>query len=102
MERLNRMLTLLGICTVLLCFGLIFWRAFRSRLAPVRSVRARVADKHRSEVFSKSARRYRCVVVFEAEGKRLAFQVSELSYGGYTVGRRGTLKYRGDRLLDFQ
>ncbi len=101
MERFERAWMLLGIAAVVFCFGLIFWRTFRNRLAPVRRVRARVADKHRTEVFSKSSRRYRHVVVFEAEGKRLAFQVSELSYGGYATGRSGTLKYRGDRLIDF-
>ena len=30
-----------------------------------------------------------------------SFYVSELSYGGYRVGESGTLKYRGDRIIDF-
>ena len=79
-------------------------RHFRSRRGKVRSVKAKVTDKFRSETFDKyhgSGKVCQYRVVFEAEGKRLSFAVSEFSYGGYCVGETGTLKYRGDRLIDF-
>ena len=96
---------------VSLLFGLWFFvaikvgiRYFRSRHGKVKTVKARVADKFQTETFDKyrgngKAVQYR--VVFEAGGKKLSFAVSEFSYGGYRVGESGTLKYRGDRLIDF-
>ena len=96
---------------IALLFGLWFFvaikvgiRYFRSRNGKVRTVKARVADKFQTEVFDKyrgSGKSVRYRVVFEAEGKKLSFAVSEFSFGGYRVGERGTLKYQGDRLIDF-
>ena len=37
-----------------------------------------------------------------ADGKRLPFYVSEFSYSGYRLKEKGTLTYRGDRLLKFE
>ena len=79
-------------------------KTVRSRYAPVKTVRAVVADKHKIETFSKYAGNGKgemCVVVFSAEGKKLSFYVSEYSYHGYRVGESGTLKYKGDMLIEF-
>ena len=96
---------------VSLLFGLWFFvaikmgiRYFRGRHAKVKTVKAKVIDKFRAETFDKyhgsgKACQYR--VVFEAEGKKRSFAVSEFSYGGYRVGETGTLKYQADRLIDF-
>ena len=74
------------------------------RFAPIKSVHAQVVDKFVTETFSKYSgtgvsKRY--TVVFLAKGKKKGFHVSEFSYGGYRKGESGTLKYRGDRLIDF-
>ena len=80
-------------------------RLFTKRVAPVRTVAAVVADKHKTEVFSKYAgngKQVKYVVVFSAGGKKLSFYVSEFSYGGYRVGEKGTLTYKGSKLIAFQ
>ena len=80
-------------------------RLLGMRLAPVKTVRATVVDKNRTEVFSKysgNGKHCKYAVVFSAEGKKLSFYVSEFSYGGYHKGETGMLTYKGDRLIDFQ
>ncbi len=77
----------------------------RGRFGKVKTVKARVVDKHTVETFSKysgNGKHIRYVVVFEINGKKKGFYVSQFSYGGYRLHEKGTLKYRGDRLLDFQ
>ena len=96
---------------VTVLFGLWFFvaikvaiRYFRSRNGKQRTVKAKVTDKVRTETFDKyhgSGKAYQYRVVFEAEGKKISFAVSEFSWAGYHVGETGTLKYCGDRLVDF-
>lgn len=75
----------------------------RDRFAPVKTVKAKVVEKHTLEGISRygSTKTYRYIVSFEAEDKRLSFYVSAFSYEGYRVGERGTLKHQGSRLIDF-
>ena len=92
------MILLLGLCL----FAGIKWLILR--YGPVKSVKAKVLDKHKTEVVSKyagSGKAIRYVVTFEIAGKRKGFYVSEFSYGGYRKGESGTLTYKGDRLIDF-
>ena len=92
------MLLLLGLCL----FAGVKWLI--RRYGPVKSVKAKVVDKHKSEVVSKYAgngKAIRYVVVFEIAGKRKGFYVSEFSYGGYRKGETGILKYQGNRIIDF-
>ena len=80
-------------------------RLLAKRLAPVRTIAAVVADKHKTEVFSKytgNGKHIKYAVVFSAGGKKLSFYVSEFSYGGYRVGEKGTLTYKGNRIIDFK
>ena len=80
-------------------------RLLTKRLAPVKTVSATVADKHKTESFSKYAgngKQVKYVIVFSAGGKKLSFYVSEFSYGGYRVGEKGTLTYKGNRIIDFK
>ena len=75
------------------------------RSGPVKTVKARVVDKHTAEYFSKysgTGKTVRYVVTFEIGGKRKGFYVSEFSYGGYRKGETGTLKYKGDKIIDFE
>ena len=75
------------------------------RLGPVKTVKAKVVEKHKTETFSKysgNGKSVRYVVTFEIAGKRKGFYVSEFSYGGYRKGETGTLQYRGDKIVRFE
>lgn len=88
----------LAVCTVI---GI---KLFRSKLGPVKTVKAVVVSKNKTEIFSKYAgngKTDRYVVVFETGGKRISFYVSAFSYGGYRIGETGTLQYRGNKLIRF-
>ena len=79
-------------------------RYAKSRWGKVKTVKAKVVSKHILETFSKykgNGKSYRYVVTFEIDGKKKGFYVSEFSYGGYRVNEKGTLKYRGDKIIDF-
>ncbi len=80
-------------------------RLLMKRLASVKTVSAVVIDKHKTETFSKYAgngKQVKYAVVFSAGDKKLSFYVSEFSYGGYRVGEKGMLTYKGNRIIDFQ
>ena len=84
---------------------LVLIRIISHKLAPIHTVKAQVTHKHVQEVFSKysgNGKSYKYVVVFTAEGKTLSFYVSEFSYNGYKVNERGTLTFKGNRLINFQ
>ena len=84
---------------------LVLIRIISNKLAPIHTVKAQVTHKHVQEVFSKysgNGKSYKYVVVFTAEGKTLSFYVSEFSYNGYKVNERGTLTFKGNRLINFQ
>ena len=40
-------------------------------------------------------------IIFDCDGRRVHFNVAEISYDNYIIGQRGTLKYRGRTLKDF-
>ena len=76
-----------------------------SRFGPVKRVSAVVVHKQKVELTapkSPSGKVVRYAVTFQFGDKRKSFYVSELSYQGYRKGEKGTLTYRGDRLIDFQ
>lgn len=81
-----------------------FRKVFKSRFGKPKTARAEVVGKQTVEFFSKYApgnKRVRYVVNFLADGKKKSFYVHEFSYNGYHKGERGTITYRGDRLIDF-
>ena len=83
----------------------ILLKLIKNRRAAVVTVNAVVIDKHKTEVFSKysgNGRQVKYTVIFLAEGKKLSFHVSEFSYAGYQVNEKGTLKYKGNRLIEFR
>lgn len=41
------------------------------------------------------------VITFQCKNKKRHFDVSELSYNNYRINQKGTLKYKGSRLIDF-
>ena len=88
---------LAGLMAVVIC------KQVKNRLAPERSVKAEVVDKYTSRTVDKhtGASRQQFHVVFSVDGKKKGFLVSEFSYGGYHLREKGTLKYKGDRIIDF-
>lgn len=79
-------------------------KGIRNRYGRIKTVKTTVIDKHKTQMFSKyagSGKREKFVIVFLAEGKKRAFYVSEFSYGGYRLQETGTLRYQGNKLIDF-
>ena len=80
-------------------------RTIKNRYASVKTVKAVVIDKHIVENFSKhsgAGKHEKFVVVFSVEGKKKSFYISQFSYNGYRVNEKGTLKYKGDKLIEFK
>lgn len=42
------------------------------------------------------------VITFQCGNKKRHFNVSELSYGNYTINQKGILIYKGSRLIEFK
>ena len=99
-----------SVTAAILCFALwisIVVRIVRSRFGTVKSVYATVTDKCKTEngTYSKWQSLFpqkHFTVVFDVSGKRMSFYVSEYSYDGYHKGQRGTLIYKGNRIIDFK
>ncbi len=82
-------------------------RIFRDRLCKTTEAAAIVVNKQcfEKQTFSKSwapTSNKKYVVTFLVGDKKLHFDVSEFSYKGYRINERGTLKYKGSRLIDFK
>ena len=94
---------LLGI--LLLCWFLIIVKLIRNKFSPVKTVKAEVVDKYKSNVVSKYPENWKlksCVIVFKIKDKKLSFNVSEFSYGNYKINEKGTLKYKGSKIISFK
>ena len=80
-------------------------RVVKNRYAPVKTAKAVVIDKNKVETFSKysgTGKSEKYVIVFSVGGKKKSFYVSQFSYNGYRVNEKGTLKYKGDKLIEFK
>ncbi len=80
-------------------------RLVKNRYAPIKSEKAIVVDKNKVETFSKysgSGKREKYVIVFSVDGKKKSFYVSQFSYNGYRINEKGTLQYKGDKLIAFK
>ena len=80
-------------------------KAVKNRYAPIRTVKAVVIDKNKVETFSKysgTGKREKYVIVFSVGNKKKSFYVSQFSYNGYRINEKGTLKYKGDKLIEFK
>lgn len=87
------------------CWVLIIVKLASSRLAPVKTIKAQVIEKHIDEPVSKypsSLKGKRHIIVFQVKNERLSFAVSEFSYNYYKIREKGTLKYKGSRLISFR
>ena len=52
--------------------------------------------------YSGNGKSEKYVIVFSVGGKKKSFYVSQFSYNGYRINEKGTLKYKGDKLIDFK
>ena len=101
---LSNVINIMAIALLVLCWILIAKRFLVNQFAPVKSVKAEVFDKYQSNTVSRIPRIYKreqYIVVFAAKEKKLSFCVSEFSYGDYKVKDKGTLKYRGNKIISF-
>ena len=83
----------------------IFIRTIKNRIAPIKTVKAVIIDKNKIETFSKysgNSKAEKYVIVFSIDGKKKSFYVSQFSYNGYRINEKGTLKYTGDKLIEFK
>ena len=74
------------------------------RYASVKEVKAKIVDKYKPDIVSKYPGTFKSecyVVVFETKNKKLSFNVSEFSYGNYKINEKGTLKYKGSKIISF-
>ena len=102
---INIVITSIFIGIGALAMGSIIARTIKNRYAPIKKVKAVIIDKNKIESFSKysgngEAEKY--VIVFSVNGKKKSFYVSQFSYNGYKVNEKGTLKYKGNKLISFK
>lgn len=89
----------------LLCCFLIVLKLIQNKFSPVKTVKAEVIDKYKSNVVSKYPESWKpksYVVVFKTKDKKLSFNISEFSYGNYKINEKGTLKYKGTKIISFK
>ena len=102
---INIVITSIFICIGALAMGSIIARTIKNRYAPIKVVEAVIIDKNKIESFSKysgSGQTEKYVIVFSVNGKKKSFYVSQFSYNGYKVNEKGTLKYKGNKLISFK
>ena len=89
----------------LLCWILVIAKIIINKFSPVKTVKAEVVDKYKPDIVSNyhgTFKPKRYIVVFATKDKRLSFDVSEFSYNNYKINDKGTLKYKGNRIISFQ
>ena len=102
---INIVITSIFIGIGALAMGSIIVRTIKNRYAPIKKVKAVIIDKNKIESFSKysgSGQTEKYVIVFSVNGKKKSFYVSQFSYNGYKVNEKGTLKYKGNKLISFK
>lgn len=100
----SNIMNVLFIGLTLLCWFLVIKKFVGDKFAPVKSVKAEVFDKFKTNTVSRiqgSFKREHYVVVFSTSGEKLSFYVSEFSYSNYNINDKGTLKYKGNQIISF-
>ena len=88
-----------------LAMSSILIKMIKNHHSPIKTVEAVVVDKNKIELFSKysgSGKAEKYVIVFSIDGKKKSFYVSQFSYNGYRINEKGTLKYKGNKLIAFR
>ncbi len=89
----------------LLCWILIIRKIIINKCATIKTVKAKVVDKYKPDIVSNYPGAFkpeRYIVIFETKDKKLSFDVSEFSYDNYKINEKGTLKYKGTKIISFQ
>ena len=99
-------LNCIAVIFFVICWALIVLRFIKSRYANVRTVKAVITDKYKYDPVSHVPGTFNNMatytVVFSVGTKKLAFGVSEYSFANFRVGEKGTLTYKGGRLIGFK
>jgi len=98
----NCLFAIIGI--IILCG--IFYKVITIFYSKEKTVKATLIDKqfYEKRIASKSQAPHskkEYVLTFLCDNKKKHFNVSELSYRNYKVNQRGTLKYKGHKIIDF-
>ncbi len=102
---MDNVINIFAIVLFLLCWFLTIKKLICNKVAPVNTVKAEVVDKYKSNIVSKypgTFKRERYIVVFKTKHKKLSFDVSEFTYSSYKIKEKGTLKYKGIKIISFQ
>ena len=96
-----------AICGIILILCAIAYikKVISQGCASIKTVKAEVVDKYIPETISRYPKNFQQangVVVFKTKDKKLSFYVSSFSYSSYRRGKKGTLKYKGDKLISFK
>ncbi len=102
---MSNIINALSIVTFILCWFLIIKKFWRNPFAPVKTVKAQVFDKYKTNTVSRiqgTFKREHYIVVFSTSEKKLSFNVAEFSYRNYKIKEKGTLKYKGNQIISFK
>lgn len=102
---MSDIINIIAIVLSVICWILIIRKIVYSKFLPVKSVKAKVIDKYKPYIVSNYPGVFKnkhCIIVFETENKRLSFNVSEISYNSYRINDKGTLKYKGNKIINFE
>ena len=99
----NFIFVLIGVITVV---GIII-RVIINIFSKEKSIMAKVVDKqsYDKQIYRKNQApfmRKEYVITFLCGNKKKYFNVSELSYRNYRINQKGTLKYKGNQIVDFK
>ena len=99
-------LSYLAVIFFVICWLLILLKFTKGRNTEPRKVKAVITDKYKytpvSHIPGTFNNKPEYTVVFSVGTKKLSFYVSEYSFSNYRVGKKGTLTYKGDRLIEFK
>lgn len=102
---MNDVINIFLIILVASFWFLIVKRLIWNKFSPVKTIKAEVVDKYKPNEVSNYPgvfKRECYIVVFKTEDKKLSFDVSEFSYSNYTIKEKGTLKYKGAKIISFK
>ena len=102
---MSDIINVIVIVLLFLFWSLIISKFIAGRYATVKTVKAEVFDKYKTRTVSKYPSAFRgehCIVVFATKNRKLSFLVSEISYNNYKIKEKGTLKYKGRKIISFQ
>ncbi len=102
---MNNIINTILMLLFLLCWILIIRKIFINRCSSVKTIKAKIVDKYKPNVVSNYPGTFkpeRFIVVFETKDDKLSFDVSEFSYKTYKINEKGTLKYKGNKIISFK